>query len=164
MWYNIYTFKDKVIIRQYRSSDKKEVWKLHILALQHTNAYIKSGSWDDDLTDIEKNYLAREGEFLVAVMNDKIVAMGGFKPVMKDTAEIKRMRVHPDFQRKGLGQAIYNILESKIKEKEYTIIILDTSINQLAAQKFYIKNGYKEISRNKTIWPIEAIFYQKNLL
>jgi hypothetical protein len=32
--------------------------------------------------------------------------MGGFVPTDAQSAELKRMRVHPDFQRSGIGEAI----------------------------------------------------------
>ena len=101
-------------IRKYNKSDWQEVRDLHILALKSTGAFAKSGPWDDDLNHIEEVYL-KGGGFIVGLLDNKIIAMGALKKISNKVAEIKRMRVHPDFQRKGVGQLMLNKLEEKAK-------------------------------------------------
>jgi N-acetylglutamate synthase-like GNAT family acetyltransferase len=57
-------------------------------------------------------YLKNQGEFLVGVCEGRIVAMGALRRTTNERAEIKRMRVHPDFQRCGFGQMILEALET----------------------------------------------------
>lgn len=61
----------------------------------------------------------------------------------------KRMRVVPNFQRRGFGQAILAALETKARDMGYRTLHLDTSVKQPAAQQFYAKNGYAETGREK---------------
>ena len=89
----------KLKIRRYKKSDNKIVWNLHILGLEQFRAYL-SGKWDKDLDNIEKIYV-KNGDFIIREINKKIIAMGAFKKISDKKAEIKRMRVHPDYQRKG---------------------------------------------------------------
>ena len=63
-------------IRRYQDSDISEVWELHHLALGPTGAFFRDGKWDEDLSDIQNHYLNNGGEFLIGVLDNKIVCMG----------------------------------------------------------------------------------------
>ena len=150
-----------LIIRRYKKSDKKDVWNLHVTPLKDAHAYIGSGQWDKDMEDIENVYL-KNGEFLVGETDGKIVAIGAFKKISSEIAEIKRMRVLPGYQRNGFGQAIFDRLQKKAVGLGFKKIRLDTSTRQKAAQKFYEKNGFKEIRRG-LLGGLETIYYEKVL-
>lgn len=149
-------------IRQYQDADSDQVKSLQTLALQAVGgAY--GGKWDEDLNNISDIYL-REGDFLVVTAKNKIIAMGALKKISKDIVELKRMRVHPDFQRQGLGQLLIDHLEYRAKELGYKTIQLDTTLKQVGAQNLYEKNGYIEIRRATDGLPSETIFYEKSLV
>jgi GNAT superfamily N-acetyltransferase len=133
-------------IRRYQPGDHDEVWQLHRLALKESAAFVESAEWDDDLHHIEDVYIKSGGEFLVGLYEGQIVAMGALV-AQGDGAEVKRMRVHPDHQRRGFGQAILQQLEQRARDLGYKSIQLDTTAQQLSAQHFYLKNGYREIKR-----------------
>lgn len=150
------------IMRRYRADDLVQVWSLHVEALKATGAYIQSGEWDDDLNNIERIYLRRQGEFLVLEEDGIIVGMGALRYRSATIAEIKRMRVHPLQQGRGMGQLILNELMHRAKELGYTALVLDTTILQIAAQRLYEKNGFVETCR-ATIGGFETIFYERTL-
>lgn len=133
-------------IRQYEEKDNPHVKELHVLALKFAYGYFEHGPWDEDLDRIPEIYL-KGGDFLVGVFEEKIIAMGALKKASEDTGEIKRMRVHPDFQRNGIGQLFLDKLEAKAKQLGYKILQLDTTVKQIGAQKLYEKNGYREVRR-----------------
>ncbi len=148
-------------IRRYQPADRDAVWRLHNLALNQVGAHGGNGPWDDDLHKIEAIYLDG-GEFLVGLLDGRIVAMGALRQNSETCAEIKRMRVHPDCQRRGCGQAILTRLEARAVELGYTRLILDTTTVQVGAQRFYEKNGYRQFGR--TTWgPFEVLLYHKEL-
>ena len=150
-----------LVLRRYRSLDQEPVWELHNLALSQTGAHGGNGPWDDDLRHIEDIYL-RDGEFIVGMIEDRIVAMGALKHTSAERAEIKRMRVHPDYQDKGYGQQVLVYLENRARELGFKVLHLDTTDKQEAAQKLYLKNGYQEIERKQ--WrSMTMIFYEKGL-
>ncbi len=153
----------KLIIRQYQLSDKKEIFDLHVRALENVGAHMYTGKWEKDFDDIEGIYLNNRGEFLVGTIDNKIVAMGGLRKMTDEIVEVRRMRVEPVCQRKGYGQIILNALEKKARELGYKIIQLNTSLKQVSAQKFYEKNGYKEIRREKEGWIVDNIIYRKKI-
>lgn len=150
-------------IRQYKPSDKRELMNLHKVALEKTDAYITIKNYYKDLEDIEGIYFDNNGEFLVGFFENRLVTMGGLHKISNDRVEIKRMRTHPDYQRKGLGQMMLNRLEKRARELGYKKIQLNTMINQVAAIHFYLKNGYKEFRRETEGWALETIFYEKIL-
>ena len=149
-------------IRRYRESDHDEVWALHNLALEGTDAHPGNGPWDDDLHHVRDIYLNSGGEFLVGVHDQKVVAMGALKRTSTDRAEVKRMRVHPDFQHRGFGRAILQRLEPRATGLGYTSLHLDTTVQQIPAQQLYVQNGYSEVGRSK-LGRFDVIHYEKTL-
>jgi ribosomal protein S18 acetylase RimI-like enzyme len=120
------------------------------------------GPWDADFQDIEGVYLNNGGEFLVGLIGGNIVAMGALRNVTEGTAEIKRMRVHPDHWRRGFAQAIFDRLQFRAAELGYKKLILDTSVQQKAAQELYLKNGFRRTGI-KNADPFEMILFEKYL-
>jgi len=151
----------KLLIRQYQTADKEAVWELHRLALEPTGAMLL-GPWNDDFKNIPAHYPHKEGDFLVGLINGKIICMGALKKKSEGVGEIKRMRVLPGHQRQGYGQMILDLLEVKAKKLGYNQLCLDTTTKQFPAQAFYKKNGYHEVGR--TIYSgLEIIFFEKKL-
>ncbi|GCE07233.1 GNAT family N-acetyltransferase [Dictyobacter aurantiacus] len=158
-------------LRRYTSTDQSAVEHLHVSALQQTGAYLGRGPWDDDIYAIENVYLKDQGEFLIGEDDGRMVAMGALKRTGPDRAEIKRMRIHPDYQGRGYGQLVLAALEAHARALGYQTLHLDTSILQLPAQRLYEKNGYREVGRThypqhvdrETHQLLEVILYEKSL-
>jgi ribosomal protein S18 acetylase RimI-like enzyme len=149
-------------VRQYQESDHDAVWNLHNLALHAVKAHVGNGPWDDDLHNIDTIYAKNKGVFLVLIQNDTIFAMGALKKLSDSEAQITRMRVHPNHQKRGLGQIILTALEGKARELGYQMLRLDTTTKQIAAQALYKKNGYV-LTGHKELWSFEVISYQKTI-
>ncbi len=150
-------------IRQYQQTDQEAVWALHHFALGETGADLGSGPWDEDLHHIEQVYLKNQGEFLVGECSGRIVAMGALKRTTHERAEIKRMRVHPDFQRRGFGQMILLALEARAVALGYAVLHLDTTTLQVAAQQLYRKNGYQQLETTRVIKGLTLLFFEKSI-
>ncbi|WP_300568167.1 GNAT family N-acetyltransferase [Flavobacterium sp.] len=82
---------------------------------------------------------------LVCYENEEAVGCGGFKEFDANTAEIKRMFVHPDHRKKGIASIVLKELESWATELNYTSYILETSPKLENAIALYKKTGYKII-------------------
>ena len=150
-------------IRCYQPADRETVWNLHNEALAGTGAHAGYGSWDDDLYNIEEVYINSYGDFIVGIYNDKIIAMGALKKTSKQHAQIKRMRVSPDFQGNGFGGEILKELEKRAKGLGYSSLHLETTVQQVAAQRLYCKNGFVEKKRGK-ILGFDCIFFEKKIV
>jgi ribosomal protein S18 acetylase RimI-like enzyme len=159
-------------LRSYTSADQEAVEHLHVSAIQQTGAYLGRGPWDDDVYAIEEAYLKNGGEFLIGEFDGLFVAMGALKRTSPERAEIKRMRVSPEYQGRGYGQRMLEELEARARALGYQTLHLDTSILQIPAQKLYEKNGFHEVGRDtyqqevgKDIYQqLEVILYEKPLV
>jgi len=125
-------------IRRYRPGDGGQVRELHETTMRDTGAYVDTVS-DTDLERVFETYVDGDGEFLVGALDGSVVAMGGFRPVketdyiaevgpdlMDGAIELTRMRVAPDYQRRGYGRRIYAELEKRARSQGATQIVLDT--------------------------------------
>ena len=148
-------------LRRYRNSDIYSILKLNRLALQ-INDPIQRKKFIEELKNVNKEYIKKNGEFIVGLLNNKIIGMGALKRLSKKTAELKRMRIHPRYQRSGFGQKILNYLEKKALKLGYNKIQFYTLHSQKEAQKFYEKNNYNKY-RMGSKHGLKAIFYQKKL-
>jgi GNAT superfamily N-acetyltransferase len=133
---------NNLIIRKYQNEDHAEVIGLHRLVLQKEHAYRGVGVWEEDLTDIENVYLSNKGAFLIGLMDKKIIAMAGLLKIDTKTAEVVRMRVHPNFQGKGYGKTMLLKIEQEAKKLRYKELILETDQRLKNATQLYLKNGY----------------------
>ncbi|GAA0655774.1 GNAT family N-acetyltransferase [Salarchaeum japonicum] len=143
-------------IRRYEPGDREAADAVIEAALRHANAYFEDAPAlvDDDRI---AEYVESGGEFLVGVLNGDLVATAAFRPPKGvaadlattdgDTAEVKRMHVHPEHHRRGFGQAMYDELEARARDAGYERFVLSTSARQEPAHAFYRQNGYEQTAR-----------------
>jgi len=149
-------------LRRFREEDREAVWQLHNLALEQVGAHAGNGPWDDDLKAISVTYLERGGEFVVGVEGSRIMAMGALLPREPGRAEIKRMRVHPGVHRRGFGRRVLHHLEERAVQLGCQTLVLDTTVEQQAAQALYLGEGYKETGRREAE-RFALIFFEKHI-
>ncbi|WP_214415172.1 GNAT family N-acetyltransferase [Sphaerisporangium fuscum] len=138
-----------LVLRRYRWSDREAVWELHRTCLAQVGIFEGDGVYyDDDMPRINQVYLADRGDFLVGeVEGAGIVAMGGLRRLDEETAEVCRLRVHPDFQRRGFGAQVLVALEESARKLGYRALRGDTTLRQGAALELYRKFGWRELRR-----------------
>lgn len=149
-------------IRGFVRNDGDDVWHLHNLALEETGAHLGNGVWDQDVRDPTTFYLQVGGEFLVAEYEGELVAMGAFLPKSEDTVEIKRMRVHPSYQRRGIARKLLGQLEYLAIKRGFRKAVLDTTTIQSAAQSLYLEAGYSIVG-NGRVGPFKIVLFEKML-
>lgn len=130
-------------IREYQPLDGKELRELFYHTVHTVNAkdYTKEqlDVWAERQADLEQwNQSFQEHYSIVAVEGDVIA---GFGDIDKN-GYLDRLFVHADFLRKGIGTAICDRLEQKIKGK----ILTHASIT---ARPFFEERGYKVIKEQK---------------
>lgn len=139
---------DDLTIRRYKPSDAERIWTVHERALRDSPLkFVENAPADDDIAAISDHYLDAEGDFLVGLADDTIVAIGGIQLRERNKAEIRRMRVHPHHQRQGYGGRLLEKLEEYARKQEVTRIVLETNEHLTAAQNLYEKYGYEETHR-----------------
>lgn len=149
-------------IRRYGEADHDAVWEVHNLALHQVGAHVGNGPWDDDLHHVKEVYLEDGGDFLVGECDARVVAMGALRRVSDAVAKVTRMRVHPDCQRRGYGEAILRRLEARAVALGYRKLVLETTVGQTAAQALYRKHGFVETGRTR-LHGFDVILFEKAL-
>lgn len=161
-------------VRQYRPGDGERVRELDETALREVDAYVDdpdivaevvgedADSFDADLYDVTGEYLEAGGEFLVGSVDGDLVAMGAIERESDRVAHVTRMRVDPEYQRRGYGQRILDELEASARELGYEELVLDTTARQTAAQGLYESNGYEQFEEEQ-LGEYRVYFYRKRL-
>lgn len=153
---------DEFRVRQYEPADRQQVWAVHERALRASPiAFVEDAPADRDLTAIEEQYLD-QGTFLVGLVGDDIVAIGGFQRA-GETAEIRRLRVDPDWQGQGYGSRLLSALERRAQERGVDRLVLETNAQLRAARRLYESTGYKETGRETRESGDVVVAYRKPL-
>ena len=115
-----------------------------------------------DLVAIEQVYLRDGGEFLVGFINERLVAMGGFKRLAGTSAELRRMRIERELQGRGCGTQLLRELERLAFQSGILTLRLDTARRRPLTLEFYRKHGYQETGRG-FYGEVETVQFSKTL-
>lgn len=104
-----------------------------------------------DLVDIHETFQNGNGNFWVAISNDKVIGSVGIVDFGDNRVALKKMFVHADFRGKDLGvaSALLNTVFKWCEQHSIQEIYLGTVDILKAAHRFYEKNGFVEISKNQ---------------
>lgn len=83
---------------------------------------------------------------LIGIVDGQAVACGCFKSLDAQTAEIKRMYVHPDWRRRGLSEQLLAALELWAHDLGLERLVLETGKGQPEALALYHKRGFAVIA------------------
>ena len=148
-------------VRRYQPADSHAIWDLHQRAMAAAGT-LAPGPWDDDMRDIDTVYLRDGGDFLVGEDDGRVVAMGALRRISDTEVELKRLRVAPERQRAGIGQAIFIALLERAHDLGYATVRLDTAVTAAAMQRLAGKHGFREMGRT-TLAGIPSILYARRL-
>ncbi len=142
----------ELTIRRYRREDREAVERVMEAALRDAGAYVEDAPALED-GDIVAEYIEAGGDFLVGTLADELVATAAFRPPAEHTAEragagagaaeLKRMHVHPDYQRRGFASRMLSEIETRATEAGFDELVLETTDKQGAAAAFYRKHGFE---------------------
>lgn len=82
--------------------------------------------------------------FFVSKKDNEVIGyIGGW--IIDTTCDMINFVVKEEYQRMGIGTKLYLTLENKTKELGANEILLEVRINNIKAQNFYEKQGFKQI-------------------
>jgi GNAT superfamily N-acetyltransferase len=149
-------------IIRYRPKHREPMLALHRSAIVGFTLGMSPQDDEADLMAIEQVYLRAGGEFLIGFINEKLVAMGGFKRLSDTTAEVRRMRIERELQGRGCGTQLLRELERIAYQSGIRTFCLDTARKRPLTLEFYRKHGYQE-----TGWgfygEVETVQFSKTL-
>jgi ribosomal protein S18 acetylase RimI-like enzyme len=80
-----------------------------------------------------------------------------------DALYIDNIAVHPNHQRRGIGDILLNFAEQKAREMNLTTMSLMTNEKMESNQAYYRKHGYVEVSRYQFAENRRAVVMHKQL-
>lgn len=83
-----------------------------------------------------------EGQGYVAEWNGQIVGIASFSKYSHDTCELKRVFIHPNHRKKGLGKALVSFVLDEIQKTSYSKVLLDSMEFMTTAHKIYQEFGF----------------------
>ncbi|HZF25048.1 MAG TPA: GNAT family N-acetyltransferase [Steroidobacteraceae bacterium] len=98
----------------------------------------------------ERNYLldieslcSAEVTFFLARCDGAAAGCGAVRRLDASTAEVKRMYVRPQFRGRGIGLAILQALEARVRQIGLRRLLLETGSGQPEALALYERQGYQ---------------------
>ena len=89
--------------------------------------------------------------WMVALEGDRVVGYVGSQTVLGWT-DMMNIAVHPDCRRKGIGEALVDALETRLKENGSTCLTLEVRASNEPAKALYSKLGFLEVGRRKNYY------------
>jgi GNAT superfamily N-acetyltransferase len=99
-------------------------------------------TYEEDLRNIERVYLAPGSHFWVAEAGGQLIGMVAIERIDAHTGRLRRMRVTGDWRRQGIATDLLGMTEEFCRKAGYKRIILDTTEDQVAAHALYEKHGF----------------------
>ena len=105
-----------------------------------------------DMENINEAYFSDEGQsaLWVADYDSAIVGMVGVQKTSDHGAEVRRLRVHADFRRKGVGAKLMEQALSFCRHHGYLKVTLDVRIERGPAIALFEKFGF-QLNRTREI-------------
>lgn len=113
-----------------------------VALVKQLDKYLKTVDGEDHAFYDQYNKIDKFKHIVLFYKNNVAIACGAMKPYNKNTMELKRMWTNKTERQKGIASKILNELEKWANELRYEKCILETGSRQVAAIKFYERNGY----------------------
>jgi N-acetylglutamate synthase-like GNAT family acetyltransferase len=126
-------------------SDRYKNQTVNLILSILENEFQAFGKDRPDLLKISEIYQTNKGNFWIAIEKEKVVGTIGLRDYGNNHGCLKRMYVDKNFRGTGLAQKLLATLVKFVKEHNYKEIFLTTFETMIAANKFYLKMGFKRI-------------------
>jgi GNAT superfamily N-acetyltransferase len=135
---------------------------LHRSAIADPHPGMDAQADECDLHEIDRVYFHSGGEFLIGLQDGEPVAMGGLKPLSAERAELKRMRVAPHLQGRGIGSQLLVQLERRARLRGFREVCLETAQSRPLTLAFYTNHGYV-MTGNSRYGCVETVTFAKQI-
>ena len=132
----------ELIVRQAEEKDIKPMAEMDILCF--------SAPWSEVSfeKEIKENHLAL---YIVAEIGERMVGYAGLWCIV-DEGHITNVAVHPDFRRRGIGEALVSVLLEYTVKKGILSHTLEVRASNEAAISLYTKFGFQPAGLRKNYY------------
>jgi ribosomal protein S18 acetylase RimI-like enzyme len=119
--------------------------------------------FDEELQNLQTMYNAVDGGIILCKEENRFVGSVAIRKINNEIAELKRMYVQPQQQKKGIGQQLLEEAITLAQSHQYKYIRLDTLNYMQSAINLYRKNGFYEIPAYYHNPISTAVYFEKRL-
>jgi putative acetyltransferase len=136
-------------IRAWRPIDRAEAAEVIGSVLAEYGLSWEPDGADRDVLNIEDCYLACGGEFWVVEQALRVVGTAAYYPIDRpesltgSAVEIRKMYLRPEARGQGLGRFLLTQLETRIADRGFTDLWIETASVLQEAVILYEKSGYE---------------------
>lgn len=140
------------LIRSWETRDRADAFHLIKDILAEYGLQCEPFGADRDVYDVELYYQTKGGEFWVVEWEGKIVGTAAYYPIGrgKNAVEIRKMYILPAARGQGLGKFLLQELESKIADRGFDEIWIETATVLQEAVQMYETKGYQQATGVET--------------
>jgi ribosomal protein S18 acetylase RimI-like enzyme len=151
-----------VRVRSFCAADLPACRRLFVDGL--VGGRIAEGDAGNDISDIETAYMRDDGShFWVAeTPAGEVVGMIGVRRHRQGVGEIRRLRVHVDHRRRGVGSALMEAALTFCHQKDYLKVTLDTFMEREPAIRLFEKFRFHP-GRTKKVADKELVYFYLDL-
>lgn len=102
----------------------------------------------ENLTEKDLVFGEKTKIYLILKNGKEVLAFVSFRLKNDQTVWISSLYVKKDFQGKGCGTRLIVEVENYAIKNKAVVVVLETEKKATWAVKFYLKNGYKKITKN----------------
>lgn len=129
----------------------------HVILTVAYNIYGWHGTFEDsvrhfeesgefrDMDEVQSQYFENDGLFLVVLDDNRVIGSGAVRKLDTLTCELKRLWLLEVYHGKRIGYQVFMRLLEFARGKNYQVMCLQTSPEQVRAIAFYRKLGFYEI-------------------
>ena len=111
--------------------------------------------------DIQSNV---DSENWVYIMDEMVIGYI-FGWIIHDEFHLNNIAVHPEYLRRNIGKGLIRHIISRVLSRDIKVILLEVSINNIAAQNFYQSLGFAQMGVRKDYYSKgdDAILYNLDI-
>lgn len=145
---------DKFYLTKITIKDYEEIIKIYNSNKQFLNIHQGTKSITTDWLDKEMKTMKKEGFLsykIVEKTSNQIMGIIDFK--ISNESYISLIIIHKKYQNKGLGNEVYNLIESYLKQRNSISIKIDVVKNyNKNVINFWLENGFEIIEEINLNW------------
>ena len=129
-------------IRLGNRQDEKAITALVIQVMKSFDLPVSPDGAEADLKNIEANYFARDGVFLVAEHEGTIVGIAGARRSDESLLELVRIAVASDWRGKGVARNLISTVISFARDLGYGRILVEPARQYPGGAEFLMRFGF----------------------
>ncbi len=131
-----------VEIRLATSADRPQVEALYLAGGE--DGHLRDNDTGADIAHLADAYLDEDGGsgFWVAMLDGAVIGMIGVQRTSDDSADVRRLRVRPEYRRRGVGSRLLETAIDFCRDRGYLKVVLDVRVERAPAIAMFQKFGF----------------------